>query len=102
LAEVRCRLGKTAEAQALIQDYGVAIKVAYRQEQCLTDWGEEMTVSPNPRVPLRMYAFMCNAFVQSYSYADMTDEDRVVFAATYSEMSREVSKLEEQCEAISE
>lgn len=102
LAEVQCRLGKTSEAQSLIQDYGVAIKVAYRQEQCLTDWGEEMTVSPNPRVPLRMYAFMCNAFVQSYSYADLTDEDWAVFDATYRKMKSEASNLEEQCEAISE
>ena len=102
LAEVKCRLGKTSEAQALIQDYGVAIKVAHRQEQCLTDWGEEMTVSPNPRIPLRMYAFMCNAFVQSYSYADLKDEDWAGFDATYKKMKSETSILEEQCEAISE
>lgn len=102
LAEVKCRLGKTAEARALIQDYGVALKVAHKQEQCLTDWGEEMMISPNPRIPLEMYAFMCNAFVQGYSYADMTDEEKRAFKASYDEMSREASRLEEQCAALSE
>ena len=102
LVEVKCRLGKTAEARALMADYGVAIKVAHRQEQCLTDWGEEMTVSPNPRIPLRMYAFMCNAFVQSYSYVDMSDEDRAAFDATFKYKKLEASNLDKQCEAISE
>ncbi len=102
LAEVKCRLGKTAEARALIQDYGVALKVAHRQEQCLKDWGPEMTVSPNPRIPLRMYEFMCNAFVQTYSYADLSDGDWAAFEAAYNESSRELSILEERCAALSE
>jgi hypothetical protein len=102
LAEVKCRLGKTAEARGMLQDYGVALKIALRQEKCLKDWVPEMRVSPNPRIPLLMYGIMCNPRVQAYSYADMTDEDRAAFAATYNNMSREASRLEEQCAALSD
>lgn len=102
LAEVKCRLGKTAEARDLMEHYGVALKVAHRQEQCLTDWGPEMTVSPNPRIPLLMYGVMCNAFVQTYSYADLSDDDWAAFEAAYNESSRELSILEERCAALSE
>ena len=99
---MKCRLGKTAEARALMADYGVALKVAHRQEQCLKDWGPEMTASPNPRIPLRMYEFMCNAFVQTYSYTDLTDDEKRLFKASYEEMSRELSNLEKRCAALSD
>ena len=102
LAEVNCRLGKTAEARGRMQDYGIALKIALKQEPCLEDWAPEMRVSPNPRIPLLMYGIMCNPRLQAYSYVDMTDQDRAAFAATYNEMSREASNLEEQCEALSE
>jgi hypothetical protein len=102
LAEVKCRLGKTAEARALMADYGIALKVDFQIESCGEDWGEEMTVSPNPRIPLRMYEVMCNAFVQGYGYVNFTDEDRRSLDAFFCGMNRELSILEEQCEAISE
>ena len=102
LAEVKCCLGKTTGAQTLMEYYGVALKVAHRQEQCLTDWGPEMTVSPNPRIPLLMYGVMCNAFVQTYSYADLTNDEKRAFKASYDEMSHELLILEERCAGLSE
>ena len=102
LAEVDCRLGKTAAARELMEHYSVALKVAYRQEHCLMDWGPEMTVSPNPRIPLMMYGVMCNAFVQTYSYADLTDDGVRAFKASYEAKRHELSILEKQCTAISE
>ena len=45
LAEAKCRLGKTAEALALLDDYEMALKVDFEKEQCMDDWGPEMTVS---------------------------------------------------------
>ncbi len=102
LAEVRCRLGYITKAQTLMEYYGVALKVAYRQEQCLTDWGPEMTVSPNPRISLMMYGVMCNAFVQTYSYADLTVDEIRAFKAGYEEKKRELAILEERCAILSE
>lgn len=102
LAEVKCRLGKTAEARAWMADYQIALMVDFEIETCREDWGPEMTVSPNPRIPLRMYGVMCNAFVQAYGLGDLTDEDRRVLDTLYQKLNREISRLGEQCEAISE
>jgi hypothetical protein len=102
LAEVKCRLGKTAEAQTWMADYGIALMVIFEIESCREDWGPEMTVSPNPHIPLRMYGVMCNAFVQGYGLGDLTEEDRRGLDALYQNLNREASRLEEQCEAISE
>lgn len=102
LAEVKCRLGKTAEAGVWMADYGIALKIDLQIETCVEDWGPEMTVSPNPRIPLRMYGVMCNAFVQAYGCVDLTDEDRRDLEAFYQGLKREASKLEEQCASLSE
>jgi hypothetical protein len=102
LAEVKCRLGKTAEARAWLADYGIALRIDLQIETCLEDWGPEMTISPNPRIPLRMYGVMCNAFVQGYGFVDLTDEDRRDLEALYQDLKREASRLEEQCAALSE
>lgn len=102
LAEVKCRLGKIAEARAWIADYGIALKIDLQIETCREDWGEEMTVSPNPRIPLRMYAVMCNAFVQGYGFVNLTDEDKRTLEAFYQGKQHEILNLDGQCTALSD